>query len=101
MKKNEENIFGMFDLNDFKKWINNHEEDKSKNSIVGIQIESKIPLKKLTGRIFEVEKGDKNQVAKDFFNEGGKILEVDGHNFLVEVSSGVFYIHRMYTKKSD
>jgi hypothetical protein len=100
MKKTQE-VFNFFDLNDFKNWMNHQDEQKDTKKSIGLKVESKIHLKKLTHRILEVDKGEKEQVAKDFIENGGKILDEDGKNLLIEVSNGSFFLHKMYVRKSD
>jgi translation initiation factor 1 (eIF-1/SUI1) len=90
--------FGPFSLSDFKKWMENQQDAKAKPNMVGLQVESKVTLKKLLSRI-ETQDGDLEEVAKDFKKNGGTITEVDGHNVLIEVDSGTFLIQRMYVKK--
>jgi hypothetical protein len=97
-KRSNGNPFGMFDVNNFKKWMEDQQDAKSKPNMVGLQVESKIPVKKLLSRI-EIQEGDIEEVAKDFKRNGGKISEVNGHNFMIEVSSGTFIIHRMHIQK--
>ena len=97
--KSNDDPFGPFNFSDFKKWMS-EQSDSKKSSMVGVQVESKIPLKKLVSRI-ETQDGDLLEVAKDFKKNGGKITEENGHFMYVEVESGTFMIHRMHIKKSD
>lgn len=93
-------LFGQFNFNDFKKWMNTQKDNKSKTNYVGLQIESKVSLKKFSTRI-EVENGDIDDIMEDFKNDGGTIVSVEGNKFLVEVESGSFIVHKMYTKKKS
>lgn len=93
--------FGPFNLSDFKKWMEHQQDAKARPNMVGVQVESKIPYKKLVSRIIESEEGEVIDVAKDFKRNGGTVTDVDGHNFLIEVDSGSFLIHRMYVKRVD
>jgi translation initiation factor 1 (eIF-1/SUI1) len=90
--------FGPFDLNDFKKWMEHQHDAKAKPNMVGIQVEPKIPYKKLISRM-DVQEGDLEEVAKEFKKNGGTITEVNGHHFLVENEKGNFFIHRMYVQR--
>lgn len=92
--------FGPFNLSHFKKWMDHQQDAKSKSSLVGFQVESKIPYKKLVSRI-ETQLGDIEEVARDFKKNGGLVNEVDGPNILIEVTSGTFLIHKMYIKKHE
>lgn len=92
-----ENIFKSFNLNDFKKWIDSQHKEEKEENIVGLHVESKINAKKLISRI-NVQDGDEKELAIEFRNNGGTISEVDKNNFLIEVDSGFFIIHKMYVK---
>lgn len=87
-----------FNLSHFKKWVNNQNDHESKSNLIGVQVESKITLKKLVSRM-ETQEGEIEEVAKEFKDSGGTITEVNGHNLLIEVKSGNFLIHRMHVKK--
>lgn len=91
--------FGPFNFSDFKKWMSN-QEDARERSLVGLRVESKIPLKKLQSRI-EAQEGETVDVAADFKRNGGVIREENGHYMYVDVKSGMFMIHRMYLRRSD
>lgn len=91
--------FGPFNLSDFKKWMQNQQDAKDKN-LIGLEVESKIPIKKLISRI-EVQNGDPEMVIKEFKKHGGRIFDVDGQDFLIETKKGTFITHKMYIKKKD
>lgn len=91
--------FGPFNFSDFKKWMS-QQQDANKSNMIGIQVESKIPLKKLISRI-EAQDGELLEVAKDFKKNGGKSQKKNGHYMYVSVDSGSFMIHRMHLKISD
>jgi hypothetical protein len=91
--------FGPFNLSDFKKWMSD-QHDARKSNMVGLKIESKIPLKKLISRI-ETQDGELLEIAKDFKKNGGTITEENGHYMYVSVDSGSFMIHRMHLKRSE
>lgn len=92
--------FGPFNFGDFKKWMEHQNDGKSKTNMIGLQVESKVPFKRLLSRI-ETQVGEIEEVAKDFKKNGGTITNVDGQNVIIEVSSGSFIIHRMYVKRED
>ena len=77
--------------------MKNHHEVKNEDSIVGTKVESKISFDKLLKRMQTDE--DEEEVAHDFKENGGTIIESHGHEFLIEVESGSFIIHKMYVKK--
>lgn len=95
----QDDPFGPFNLSDFKKWMQHQHDAKNKSSI-GLEVESKIAIKKLALKI-EVQEGDKIQVLKEFKRNGGSIADVNGENFLIENSAGNFLVHRAYIKRKD
>ena len=101
--KNNLEMFNEFNVNNFKKWIKNLEEDGNvEQELLGMKVESKINFKKLISRIniLDPDDGEEELLAKEFRQEGGVISDIDGNNFLIEVSSGSFTIHKMYVKKA-
>lgn len=100
-KQRSDDLFNLFNLNDFKKWIHDQQDDDdspSKPNLVGVHVESKVNVKKLISRI-DVQEGEEVEIAKEFKQNGGTISEVDGVNLLIEVDSGSFIIHKMYVKR--
>lgn len=96
----ESDPFGPFNFNEFKKWMENHGDQKKKN-LLGLQVESKLNIRRLLTTIQETKEGNIETVAKDFKKNGGIISEVDGNDVVVKVNSGSFIIHKMYVKKPD
>jgi hypothetical protein len=95
----QDDPFGPFNLSDFKKWMQN-QHDAKYNSSVGLEVESKIPIKKLASRI-EVQEGDTVLVIKEFKRNGGIVKEVNGQNFLIENKKGSFLVHKSWIKVKD
>jgi hypothetical protein len=95
-KKNSDDPFGTFNLSEFKKWMS-QQKDSGRKTMVGLEVESKIPYKKLLSRI-ETQDGELVEVAKCFKKNGGVITEENGHYIFVEVDNGSFMIHRMHLK---
>jgi hypothetical protein len=102
-----------FSPNDFSKWIRQQNEfedlDKPKKrymDILGTMVESKIGTKKLQSVISTLASFGKRakplptlyELAMDFKENGGTIKEVNGIEFLIEVSSGEFFIPRYYVR---
>jgi hypothetical protein len=90
-----------FSLDNFKKWIKNQSEFDSKlgkKFPIGEQVVSKVSAKKLT-EVMNLENGQMNRVLKDFMKNGGKIAEVSGKDFLIEVTMGSFYIQKNYVTR--
>jgi hypothetical protein len=95
-----------FSPDNFKKWLNSHGNEnysmsriKFKNSLIGVCVESKINSKRLMCKM-EAETENLSEMAEDFCENGGKIIEVDEKHFIIEVSKGQFSIHRCYVKKA-
>ncbi len=92
-------------LDDFKKWMKNHSSeecpsiDRQKNPLIGIQVESKIPAKRLACKM-EEQSGDTDQLIRDFIDKGGIITESEDKRFCIQVDSGSFYIHRAYITRA-
>lgn len=85
-----------FSLDNFKKWMDEQtEEVQPPTSIIGLEVQSKLNGKKLLSRM-TLEDGDRKEVCLDFIENGGKIKEELEKQFLIEVASGSFYLHRMY-----
>lgn len=95
----QDDPFGPFNLSDFKRWMQK-QQDANRDSSVGLEVESKIPLKKLASRI-EVQEGDTIQILKEFKKNGGTIKEVNGENFLIQNKKGNFLVFKAYVKAKD
>lgn len=95
---------GFLSLDDFKKWMSEYnDENKNLNTskLIGLQVESKLKPKRLIKHMLSYD-GDSEDIANDFCEYGGSILEVqDPTFFLIEVDSGTFVIHRCFIKKKD
>jgi hypothetical protein len=94
-----------FSLNDFKKWMASQTDKPAQKSrrhseLVGLQAESKISVKRLINKI-TAEEGDVHELASDFRQYGGIILDVDkDDNLTIEVDSGTFVIPKFFVRKS-
>ena len=87
--------------NNFKDWVSGFEFPKinrKKNYLIGLEVYPKVRTKKLIKKIIPQE-GNLSDLVTDFKNKGGEILQVEGKNFIIEVYSGSFSIHRMYVTK--
>jgi len=101
-KRNHEDNFGQFNLADFKKWMEDQQEEfPYRKNLVGMYVESKVSIKKLMNRIEAENEEEIKEVAKEFQENGGVIKEVDGHYFKIGVETGEFLIHRMFVKRPD
>lgn len=96
-----------FPIDEFKRWMKDHsaehedifDKPKAGKKFVGTAIKSKVGLRKLLSKM-QPESGNLDELALDFVNENGTIIDVDGRMFLVEVSSGEFYIERHYVRRA-
>lgn len=92
-----------FSLDDFKKWMRKHDDEpkmeRQAASLVGITVEAKVSARKIAEKM-QTEDGDTEELAIEFVNYGGTILDVDGKNFLIEVDSGTFHILRNYVRRA-
>lgn len=93
---------GPFSLNDFKKWMSEQKENLFKRTskasdLVGHVVESKLSLKKLITKM-DPDQGYLQEMAKEFRQHGGTILEIEQNNLLVEVRSGTFRIPKFFVR---
>lgn len=88
-----------FSLNpdNFKKWMRSQSDfDTSMNqSLEGSPVETKFSAKRIIAHMIP-EEGRIPKMAKEFVEDGGSIKKVDGDEYLIEVNSGSFYIHKKY-----
>lgn len=94
-----------FSFYDFKKWLDentpSNEPKIVKNGFsVGESVQSRIGIKRLEHQLNKDNSKLENvsSLAQDFKNNGGKILEIDEVNFLIEVKNGKFLIPKIYVK---
>ncbi len=71
-----------------------------KENLVGFLVYPRASIRKLAHR-FEMVEGDIKDIMLDFKSDGGTILEVEDDRFLIEVSSGKFYLPKHCVKKAD
>tara|TARA_Y100000034_G_scaffold3535_1_gene4280 strand:- start:7202 stop:7489 length:288 start_codon:yes stop_codon:yes gene_type:complete len=91
-----------FSLYDFKKWMDNQKDEQSprpRSKFIGTWVESKLRAKKLVIKI-DAQEGEPKDLVEDFMESGGRIIDVDGLSFLVEVESGNFYVPRLFVKRA-
>lgn len=90
-------------LDEFKKWVKdqqdfNHNLEKKIKPLVGKFVESKSNIKKLMNSMI-VEEGNRKEIAKEFFENGGEIKDVNDKIYLIEVSCGSFHISKNHIKR--
>jgi hypothetical protein len=92
----------MFSLNDFKKWMSHQPSQKKhhRHELIGFQVESKIGIKRLVTKMETTDENDIQEMAKDFKQYGGIVLEAHQDNLLIEVDSGCFTIPKYFVRKA-
>ncbi len=96
-----------FSLENFKKWMKNQEPSSDQMSqhmcrskpFVGTTVESKIDAERLVTKV-DPEEGNPEDLIESFLENGGTIIDVDAKNFLIEVETGSFHIHRCYVRRA-
>jgi hypothetical protein len=91
-----------FSLENFKKWMSQQKSlDKPiRNGLIGLKVESKIAAKRIAKHVISCD-GDLKEICEDFKKNGGLILETEDVNFLIEVDSGTFKVHRCFVRKKQ
>jgi len=89
---------GFFNLNEFKKWMDDQKPERKRSKFIGIYVESKLSAKRLINRV-ESESDNLEEIMEDFTASGGTIIDVEGNWFKVQVNSGEFTVPRIYVKK--
>jgi len=81
----------------FKKWMRSQSDfDASMDqSLEGSPVETRFSAKRIIAHMIP-EEGRVPKMAKEFVEAGGSIKKVDGDEYLIEVASGSFYIHKKY-----
>lgn len=93
-----------FSPDDFKKWLKQQDSEPASHSkksrdVIGMTVESKVTSRKLAS-VMEAEQGDACDLAVDFRENNGVIIDTDGKRFLIEVESGTFFIPRQYVSEA-
>lgn len=86
---------GFLNPDDFRRWMKKQgdQEEGKQGSMIGVGVEAK-HCGKRTARCITLESGRAGRVVREFVQEGGIVRAVDGDEYLVEVASGSFYIHK-------
>jgi len=84
-----------FNPDDFRRWMKKQDDECSAegNSVVGAFAEARYCGKRIARNI-TLESGRAGKVVREFVTSGGVVKEVDGEEYLIEVESGSFYIHK-------
>ncbi len=90
-----DNSSSPFSLNDFRKWMTKQKDQPSRNeqsNLIGTFVEPRLSARK-TATKMKSQDSDIQEMAIDFKNYGGLVLEMDKEqNVLIEVDSGTFKI---------
>ena len=86
-----DNSSSPFSLNDFRKWMTKQKDQPSRNeqsNLIGTFVEPRLSARK-TATKMKSQNSDIQEMAIDFKNYGGLVLEMDKEqNVLIEVHSG-------------
>lgn len=82
-------------VDNFRRWIKNHPGSEEAPEMVGMEVQAKYSAKKTIKNML-VEFGSAGKVIREFMDEGGVVKEVSGNEYMVEVASGVFSIHKRF-----
>jgi len=85
-----------FSFSDFKKWMEQEDALESGN-VEGRRIRSALSPKKLL-HVTEADQGELYQSVRQFYREGGTVLNQDGDYLLVDAGVGTFYINRKHVR---
>jgi len=92
MNKKKPNIWSPFFMNEFKKWMEEH-ETQSKDLIIGQHVTTNLDLKHLVERMDCVEiESTTLSLAKYFMKKGGTIKENSGERVFIKTKKGSFYL---------
>lgn len=89
------NEFRFLNPDDFKRWMRTQQDQdsSSQENMVGLTVEAR-HCGKRTARSITLESGRAGRVVREFVQSGGVVKSVDGDEYLIEVPSGSFYIHK-------
>ena len=91
------NEFEYLNPDNFKKWMKSQKDfDASlEQTVVGLTAETKFSGKRIIKNI-TLEQGKATKVVKEFIENGGTVVEVSDEEYLIEVTSGSFYINKKF-----
>jgi hypothetical protein len=76
-----------------------HILEKPSGGLVGTTVESKVSVRKLV-EMMETETSNLEEMAIEFKESGGRVVDVSGKQFEIEVSSGSFRLNRYYVRRA-
>jgi hypothetical protein len=96
-----------YSVDGFRKWIKNNDQEpfkftnkNSKDNLIGMELVSKLSLENVI-RHMDAKDGNIDELAAEFCEQGGSVIEVKGKTFLIELDSGSFTIKRCFVKKKS
>lgn len=80
---------------DFKRWMKKQDIQDADEGInmIGTTVESKYCGKRIARNI-TLEDGKAGRVVREFIQNGGVVKAVEGDEYLIEVESGSFFLHK-------
>jgi hypothetical protein len=85
--------FNIFNLNEFKKWMESSTQDKSGESLIGVSVGSKVSFKKLKN---VSEALDNERAIIEFHKNGGTILEAEEDIVTIKTTKGCLKLDKSY-----
>lgn len=90
MKKNP---FSIFNVNEFKKWMDSSTQNESGESLIGVSVGSKISFKKLKAMSEAI---DNERAVLEFHKNGGIILEENEDILTIKTSKGSLKLSKIH-----
>lgn len=91
-------------LDDFKKWMESQDDEPTaapiEESVVEetVKVHSKISPRKLAVKM-TADEGDEEELAEDFAQNGGIVVESNEETLLIAVDAGRFYLPAKYVEQ--
>lgn len=100
----EEPLAPQFSLYDFKKWMGHNGVERfgmaGRRKSEGAEVEPRLPLKRFANKM-EADEGDIVEMAHEFRDNGGLVIEANGDTFMIKVANGTFRIPRSCVRRKD
>lgn len=95
-----------FSLDNFKKWMKEHHDEvhvmgrPDSLTPLGKYMKPKIGVNRLVQHM-DSDISNLEEMAIEFKESGGRVVDIEGEEFVIEVNAGCFKINRMFLKKSS
>ena len=100
-KNNKPNIWSPFFMNEFKKWMDNHEKQVNDIS-VGKHVGTNLDIRHLIERMDCVEvENDTIDLAKYFLKKGGIVRDNAKETVFIKTKKGSFYLPKSDVYETD